>query len=426
VDAIKFIAALLLLSTGAWAQVDSEEIPYKPYQIGEVEVDILGSYYEQDGIHSAVEGGEGSQHLTDLLGSIVINVPVGQKHIIGASFSLDAYTSASSSQIDWNDGPAISSASYNDERAYGNLHYSRIYKQGNMLTLGVGLSKEWDVFSHNYTLGWQKASANNNHIFGIDLNFMLDHWKLIYPTDIEDKLIENNTLLDSKLRNTFGATSSYSFVINPKIQAQIVYNYTAQSGLLSTPFHRVYFDTTGTHIPLLEGHPIFGNIKRHPFVNKDIERLPDFKAKHALGLRSSVYLFDWLVMRVFYRYYFDSFGITTHTASVEFPVKPNRFFTVYPFYRYHTQTASTYFKPFLQHNPNEEYYTSDYDLSAFDSHKFGLGVKYSPPFGIYSTRMIPYVNRKGTFKSIELRAARYLRSDELKAFIISTSMSFTF
>jgi hypothetical protein len=177
---------------------------------------------------------------------------------------------------------------------------------------------------------------------------------------------------------------------------------------------------------MLEGHPIFGDVKRHPFVNKDIERLPDFRTKHAFGLRGSVYLFDWLVMRTFYRYYFDSFGINAHTASVEFPVKPNRFFTVYPFYRFHSQTASTFFKPFLEHDPTEEFYTSDYDLSAFNSHKYGLGIRYSPPFGIYSLNNTPLTRRKSSFKSVELRAAQYVRSDQLKAFIISTSMSFSF
>jgi hypothetical protein len=47
-----------------------------PARYGETEVDILGSYYQQNGDHSAVEGGLGSQHLTDVAPTILLNVPL--------------------------------------------------------------------------------------------------------------------------------------------------------------------------------------------------------------------------------------------------------------------------------------------------------------------------------------------------------------
>jgi hypothetical protein len=426
VDAIKILLIVAFIPSSLLAQTVEEHKLPKKYNIGEVSVDLVGSYYEQDGNHSAVEGGDGSQELTDAVGSIIVNIPIDTSQTISASFSYDTYTSASSSQIDWDDDPAVTSASYDDQRKYGNLSYSRIMKKGDVLSIGVGLSSEWDVFSHSYTLGWQKSTPDNNKVFGLDMELMFDHWDLIYPTDIAAKLVENGTELKYDLRKTLGLTASYSAIMNRKMQAQIVYNFTVQEGLLSTPFHRVYFDTTGTNLELIEGNLIFGNVKRNPFVNKDIERLPSQKFKHAFGLRTSSYPFDWMIIRTFYRYYFDSFGISAHTASIELPIKPTRFLALYPFYRFHIQTASTYFKPFLKHTADEEFYTSDYDLSAFTSHKYGLGIKISPPLGIYTLRGVPFKNRSSSFKSIEVRGGQYFRSDGLNAYFISTDLSFVF
>ena len=100
-----------------------------------------------------------------------------------------------------------------------------------------------------------------------------------------------------------------------------------------------------------------------------------------------------------------------HTFELELPVKVTPFFVVYPFYRYHTQTAATYFAPFAQHSISDTYYTSDYDLSAFSANKVGLGLRYSPVYGIGRFH-VPGKNAQGLprvmrFKSLDLRYAHY-------------------
>lgn len=388
------------------------------YNIGEVEVDILNSYYQQDGNYSAVEGGIGTQKLTDFVNTIKINIPFDSVNTVSLDASYDTYTSASTDMIDWK----VSGASHEDERTYANLHYSRILKNDQTVTVGGGFSTEWDVLSLSTSAGWQKAFNNDNNILGFDVNYLHDNWSLIYPTELR-ATFDVGGGLETNIRQTLGLNTSYSFVINRKMQAQFVYNLTAQFGLLSTPFHRVFFatDTTGWNFDL-------DRIKRLPdsFVDRDIERLPNEKFKHAFGLRTSNYLNNWLIARSFYRYYFDSFGIKAHTLSIELPIKPTRFISVYPFYRYHTQTAASYFAPFFEHTPNETYYTSDYDLAAFSSHKYGVGIKFSPAFGIVSVQEFPFQQRASTLKSIELRIGKYSRSNGLSSFIISSGLSFSF
>jgi hypothetical protein len=68
------------------------------------------------------------------------------------------------------------------------------------------------------------------------------------------------------------------------------------------------------------------------------------------------------VVRTYYRYYFDDWGLSSHTASGEVPIKVSDKFILCPLYRYYTQTAADYFAPFDHHLSKDEFYTSDYNL----------------------------------------------------------------
>ena len=140
------------------------------------------------------------------------------------------------------------------------------------------------------------------------------------------------------------------------------------------------------------------------------------------------YATDVVQVRAFYRFYNDNFGITAHTAELELPVKVTPFFVLYPFYRYHIQTAARYFAPFQQHSVADEYYSSDYDLSAFSAHKTGLGLRYSPVYGLTRFR-VPGQDAQGRprvmrLRSLDLRYAHYQQSTDLVADIVSFNLGF--
>ena len=122
------------------------------------------------------------------------------------------------------------------------------------------------------------------------------------------------------------------------------------------------------------------------------------------------------------------FGIRAHTAELELPVKVTPFFILYPFYRYHQQTAATCFAGFMEHSVADAYYTSDFDLSAFTANKIGLGFRYSPVYGIgrfhvpgQTAQGLPRVMR---LKSVDVRYAHYQRSTDLVANIVSFDLGF--
>ncbi|WP_242929228.1 DUF3570 domain-containing protein [Pontibacter vulgaris] len=395
---LKYTLLLLALSlaTTSIAQETTAQQPKRVKQLPPADVNILASYYSQDGKHSPVTGGIGTEELTDVTPTIIVNVPLDTVTNLNVNFGMDYYSSASTDKIDFN----VSSASSSDTRTHINVGLSRRNSISRVTkSINAGFSTEYDYTSFSAGLGWAKESQDGNREVSINGQAFFDTWHIIYPQELRGR----GDLVSTDKRQSYNLSATVIQVINRKLQASISSDLVYQTGLLSTPFHRVYFREQE---------------------EARVEQLPDSRLKYPIGVRINYYLSDYVTTRFFYRFYADNWGVIANTIELETPVKIGPFFSVYPFYRYYQQTAADYFAPYKEHNLLQEFYTSDYDLSAFTSHKVGLGVRYSPLFGI-STFELPFTSNNSMFKSIDLRAAQYWRGDGLKAYIISTDLGFT-
>ena len=193
-----------------------------------------------------------------------------------------------------------------------------------------------------------------------------------------------------------------------------------QKGWLSNPMQRVYFaDVNNFYIgnaSSIDNYTSSSNKDVFQLAD-DIERLPDSRFKIPVGIRLHYYLNEIISLRTYYRYYYDDWGIRSHTANVELPIKISSKFTLYPTYRYYNQTAADYFAPFDENLSTNQYYTSDYDLSKFTANQYGFGISYTD---IFSTSHI----WKLGLKSIDLKYNNYARNTGLKANIISAGIKF--
>lgn len=142
-----------------------------------------------------------------------------------------------------------------------------------------------------------------------------------------------------------------------------------------------------------------------------------------MAIRAHYYLNSIFIFKGLYRFYQDDFGLVANTFELEIPIKVSQGFSFYPYFRHHIQSAVDYFAPFGEHDLTATYYTSDFDLSDFNSQQIGLGLKYEPLFGIGKT-VKSKKNSILKFKSINVRAADYRRSDGLNTFIVSFGLSF--
>ncbi|MFT3796250.1 DUF3570 domain-containing protein [Flavobacterium sp.] len=480
-------------------QTDSTAV-FKKRVLETTEVDFIASYYRQDGSHSAVNGGIGTEKLDDKAANLVIAIPLNDDDVLTLDLGLSAYTSASSSNINpFQNGnvanPSTTGASRgfwknystrgqyeaddddDDDDDYGNtakktpvgtpwLESTGASKKDVLTTYGmtyshssddrnriwnanVYYSSEYDYTSLGFGAGYAWLFNQKNSELNIKASAYLDKWKPIYPTELHEYSLNGDNFLNAgyfsgvTVVNQFGETNtdyrpvkfkehtnvkrnSYAFslgfsqILTQKLQVSVFADLLYQEGLLSTPYHRIYFADKGNYyigqtrdIPVYETKKNTGVFR----LADDVERLPDTRVKFPIGARLNYYLNDVMTLRTYYRFYSDDWGIVSHTANIEVPVKLTSLFTVFPMYRFYTQSAADYFKPIDRHYSFETYYTSDYDLSAFDSHQYGAGIGYSDA-------MTPIRLLRMGLKNVDLRYNHYERNDKLSANIVTVGLKF--
>ena len=363
------------------------------------EVNIVSAYYAQDGNHSAVTGGIGTEKLFDIANSLDLKLSFtdkkARKHSITAEAALDYYSSASSDKID---PRSVSSASMSDIHFYPTLSWSRKDdKTHKTVAASLSYSTEWDYQSYGGNLSFSKSSKDNNTELSVKLGAFFDTWSVILPYEVRPigygSGAEGDNTIDFKRRNSYNLSVGISQIINKRLQIMAVVEPSYQEGLLSTPYHRVYF-TDGT---------------------LKVEKLPGTRAKLPVGLRASYFLGDRFIIRSFYRYYQDNWGMKAHTVSLEVPIKITSFVSVTPHYRFNSQTAIKYFAPINSHQLTESYYSSDFDISDFRSAFWGAGIRIAPPDGVLGIKH---------WNTAELRYGHYNRSNGMVANIITLSAKF--
>jgi len=420
---IKYILVVITLglSSITFGQTDSLAVDTTTKKLGPIEIDILSSYYSQDGEHSPVTGGRGTESLSDLTNTIIINIPYG-KNNYSLNYGADNITSASTDNID----AEVSSDSKKDMRIHGNLGITHKISKRKSYHVGAGFSSEYDVKSFSLNAGFSLESKNRNSSFDVNSKVYSDTWSLYEPVElsstveIENEELENKVRVESsgtENRTSYDVSVSFAQILTKKLQVSFTADVIYQKGLLSTPFHRVYFNDGVNTAQLNEIETILSTKTRKR------ELLPVSRLKTPVAIRLHYSVSGTFVVRSFYRYYTDDFGVTANTIELELPVKVGNALTFYPFYRYHNQTASKYFAPFGAHELTSEYYTSDFDLSAFNSNQYGLGLEYAPLFGV-GKKAINADKGRIKLKSINTRLANYERSDGLSSYLVSFGLSF--
>ncbi len=388
-----------------------EIISYKKRVLESTEVDYLMSYYTQDGDNAAVTGGIGTEELTDLTPTIVVSIPLNDDDVLTIDAGISAYTSASSSNVnpfDSNEAanPFVASSGASQEdvlvTVIGTYNHSSD-DRNTVWSTNIAVANEYDYFSIGFGGSYSKLFNEKNTEISIKANVFLDSWNAIYPSELRSN--PEFRSFDNESRNSYSLGLNFSQIVSKKMQGSLALDVILQEGLLSTPFQRVQFADVDDFI-----------IQQFTY-GDDVERLPETRVKIAVGGRLHYYINETFSLRTFYRYYTDDWGVNSHTASIEIPIKITDRFTIYPSYRFYTQTDADYFAPFNQHLSTQEFYTSDYDLSDFEANQYGFGINYTDIF----EKMHVW---KFGLKSIDLRYRYYERNSGLISGLFSGGVSF--
>ena len=168
-----------------------------------------------------------------------------------------------------------------------------------------------------------------------------------------------------------------------------------QQGLLSTPYHRAYF-TDGS---------------------ERVEKLPDKRWKLPLGIQLNSFIGDRYILRSYYRFYYDNFGVSAHTIELALAAELSLKFTLTPLFRFYVQNGSSFFSPYKKLDLHQEYYTSNYEFSSFNSYEAGLECRWA---GLAAEKSNIY------FDEIGLRYSYYRRSDGLYGHLLTLVMNLVY
>ena len=481
-----FFISFFMAFLSHYGQEKKESVVFKKKVLETAEIDILTSYYSQNGNNAAVTGGIGTEELTDAATNINISIPLNADDILSIDATVSAYTSASSGNLNPFSGAsrgedddddddddddrrpskqavspvtgspwvASSGASNSDVWVNANVSYSHSSDDRNTLyNTNLSIAKEYDYFSFGAGANITRLFNQQNTEISIGGSIYLDSWRPEYPTEIKTYIEENgnlnadffngvpiwdqngnaidknastawhpqkNYLINDKGRDTYTLSLGFSQILSKRLQIALFTDITYQKGWLANPMQRVYFaDVENFYIGNPADIPYYTSPQNTQVFQlaDDIERLPDSRFKIPVGMRFNYYINEFLVLRTYYRYYQDDWGIRSNTFNIELPIKISARFTLYPGYRYYDQTAADYFAPYEKHLSTDLYYTSDYDLSAFDANQYGLGIKYANPVS-------PVKIWKLGIKNISLNYHYYTRSTGLDAHIISLGTKF--
>jgi len=422
---LKFPLTLILLSTTALA-FSQEDTSYKKRILESAEIDLLFSYYGQDGQNAAVTGGSGTEELTDATSALVVSIPLNDDDVLTADVGISAYTSASSSNINPLDADvnrtvspfsASSGASRQDVLVHFNPSYAHSADDRNSVaTVNAYISSEYDYFSLGFGGGYTRLFNQKNTEVSLGGKVYFDKWNPQYPIELRDGFFDSRTVgngiyapdfnaFSDVKRNSYSLSLGLSQILGKRLQGAIFMDAVVQNGLLSTPFQRVYFSDTNNFF-----------IENFQLAD-DVEQLPDSRLKLPIGGRLNYYLNDTFILRSYYRFYYDDWGITAHTASLEVPIKLSDAFTLYPNYRFYIQSAADYFYEKDVALSSYSFYTSDYDLSKYHAHQYGMGIRYKDIFT--KAKILSF-----GLKALDLRANNYSRSDGLDAFIVTLGATF--
>jgi len=426
------VIGMYLMMAQAFSQTNStDSTGYKPKKLKLDEINLVSSYYNQTADKSAVMGGEpgprGIANVTDFANGLDLTF-IGwdkkkRKNTLALGLGVDYHTAASQAYVDSN-----GTAKNDGMRIYPTLNWTRENElKGTSFGIGAYYSAEHNYY-HSIGLNASVSKKNkSNGEFSLKVVGFFDKINMIYPSEfypvdslkntqstdsivyrtsasgqVQAFVYNNGQLVSNsdthkpatptKPRNTYTASLAFSQIINQRLQGSVEMDLVYQTGYLGLPFHRVFYNT-----------------------GKDtIENLPSQRFKLPIGFRLNYFLGDRVILRSYYRFYIDSWGLMSNTFDLEVPVKLTPFLSVSPFYRFYGQTAARYFAPYKVHSETDTYFTSNYALANFNSSLVGAGVRIAPPKGVFINSL----------RTLEIRYAHYMQTTDLNANIISFNLTF--
>lgn len=214
----------------------------------------------------------------------------------------------------------------------------------NSLSTGAYFSAEEDYTGKAIFINYVRQLNEANTALGVGFSQSADKWNPVFKRNLPD---------DS--RNERKIDLSINQLITPNFSMQLVYSYMYSQGFLSSTYNYL-------------GQDSFARFENYP--NK--------RTGHAFAIKGVSMLGDNDSMNYSYRYYKDDWEISSHTLGTEWLHQFNEQWTSGTRLRYYKQSKSYFAKNIGTYKVTDQYFASDYRMSAFNSYDIGIPLVYKP------------------------------------------------
>lgn len=315
---------------------------------------------------------------------------VGDERFIGLRFTLDALTGASPNgaipsketrTFTRPSGGGIRTAvvdtlpldTFQDQRYAFGANWEQPLGQRSRVTLGGSYSVERDYAARSFNLALARDFFAKNTTLSLGFNSESDISSPIggipdpmTPNDVTDADRRN-----SKSRTVKDLLFGITQVFSRRWLMQLNYSRSDSTGYQNDPYKSLSVlnsNGTSTKDPASPGNTLFL-----------FESRPDSRTRESIYLDNRVALENGNTLDLSLRHYRDDWGIRADTLDVRYRFDLGEGFYFEPHYRYYTQSAARFYRPFLRAGADVvdgaatlDYASSDSRLAKFSGNTFGV------------------------------------------------------
>jgi hypothetical protein len=264
--------------------------------------------------------------------------------------------------------------SFHDTRVAVNAEWEKPLSQYLKGIFAVNASNEFDYTSLGLSATFSRDYNNRNTTLSAGLSYNFDTIKPVggipiglspkATTEVENEDdIEGRPGTDDKTVMDFliGITQ----VIDRRTLMQFNYTYGQDDGYLTDPYKILSVVTAPDSITLAT----------EPYL---YENRPDSRARNALYWKTVHQFQNTDVLNISYRYYWDDWGISSHTVDARYRIDMANGHYLMPHVRYYLQDKADFYYYKLVEGSTPQYASADYRLA--DMSTTTLGLKYGISF----------------------------------------------